>query len=71
MTSIIIALVLVAALIAVVVRKSFEGKTSKKQQTEKYYQGYNKTNRYSKKSDVAVPDEEEMSEDYDYGDDAE
>ena len=70
-TSIIIALVLVGALIAIVVRKSMEGKTSKKQQTEKYYQGYNKNNRYSKKSDVAVPDEDDMAEDYDYGDDAE
>lgn len=67
-TSIIIALVLVAALIAVVVRKSMEGKTSKKQQTEKYYQGYDKSNRYSKKSDVAVPDEDDLAEDYNYDD---
>ena len=65
-TSIIIALVLVAALVAVVVRKSVEGKNSKKKKTEKYYQGYDKSKRYTKNSDVAVPDEDDKSKDYDY-----
>ncbi|MBQ7373775.1 MAG: hypothetical protein IJW64_04345 [Clostridia bacterium] len=65
-TSIIVALVLVAALIAVVVRKSFEGKSRKKKNTEKYYQGYDKSTRRTVKNDVAVPDAEDTAKDYDY-----
>ena len=65
-TSIIIALALVAALVAVVVRKSMEGKNKKRKQTEKYYQGYDKSKRYSKDNSVAVPDEDEKAKDYDY-----
>ena len=64
-TSILLALVLVLALIAVVVRKSTEGKNKKRKTTESYYQGYNK-NKYSRHNDVAVPDEDEISKDYDY-----
>lgn len=66
-TSIIIALVLVAALVAVVIRKSFEGKARKKKNTEKYYhQGYDKSTRRTGKNDVAVPDAEDNAKDYDY-----
>ena len=64
-TSIILALVLVLALIAVVVRKSTEGKNKKRKNTERYYQGYNK-NKFSRNNDVAVPDEEDKAKDYDY-----
>ena len=64
-TSIILALVLVLALIAVVVRKSTEGKNKKRKNTERYYQGYNK-NKFSRSNDVAVPDEDDISKDYDY-----
>ncbi len=64
-TSIIIALALVAALVAVVVRKATEGKNKKRKHTETYYQGFNK-NKFSKKNDVAVPDEDEKAKDYDY-----
>ena len=65
-TSIIIALVLVVALVAVVIRKSTESKQSKKKRTEKYYQGYDKNKRYTKSSDVAVPDADDNAKDYDY-----
>lgn len=65
-TSVVIALVLVAALIAVVIRKSFANKTKKKNKTKAYYhQGYNKDNRYSK-GNVAVPDADDNSKEYDY-----
>lgn len=66
-TSVIIALVLVVALVAVVIRKSFEGKARKKKNTEKYYhQGYDKSTRRTGKNDVAVPDAEDNAKDYDY-----
>ena len=66
-TSIIIALVLVGALIAVVIRKSSEGKSSKKRKTQKYYhQGYDKSTRRTGKNDVAVPDADDSAKDYDY-----
>ena len=64
-TSIIIALALVAALVAVVVRKATENKNKKRKNTEKYYQGFDK-NKFSKSNDVAVPDEDEKAKDYDY-----
>ena len=69
-TSIIIALVLIGALIAIVLRQFFAKRTKKKAKTKKYYhQGYNKNNRYSKStSDVAVPDDEDNSKAYDYDD---
>ena len=66
-TSIIIALVLVGALIAVVIRKASEGKSNKKRKTQKYYhQGYDKTTRRTGKNDVAVPDADDSAKDYDY-----
>lgn len=66
-TSIIIALALVGALIAVVIRKSLDGKNRKKKNTQKYYhQGYDKSTRRTGKNDVAVPDAEDTAKDYDY-----
>ncbi len=69
-TSILVAVALFGALIAVIVRKAFADRLSKKKKTEKYYHhGYDKTKRYTKSSDVAVPDADDIAEDYDYGDD--
>jgi hypothetical protein len=66
-TSIIIALVLVGALVAIIVRKVFAKNTRKKNKTKTYYhQGYNKNNRYTKDNDVAVPDAEDAEKEYDY-----
>lgn len=66
-TSILIAIALIGALVAIIVRKSFSKKTSKKNKTKTYYhQGYNKNNRYSKGGDVAVPDAEDNEKEYDY-----